>query len=189
MLPDIQKILFTSNLTESSKHAFSYATSLAGRYCTPMVFLYVMEEIPRSAKAFLDEEILGEIRRRAANDAKGALLGKRQDLNLVQSELERFCDMALSSKDVDPQKGWASEVVVTEGNVVDAIIQTADEYHCDAIVMGSKRGGALSEAVLGTVVKGVLRRSNRLVVIAPPLPKSRSPIRNAGVHRRHDTKR
>lgn len=171
MLPDINRILFTSDLTESSKHAFSYAASLAGRFCAEVVFLYVMEDVPHSAKGFLDQEIIQKIRQRAANDAKGTLLGKRQDMNLVQTELQRFCDLALDDNGIAAQSAGASEVVVTEGNVVDAIIQTADEYRCDTIVMGSARRGALAEAMLGSVVKGVLRRSDRLVVIAPPAPE------------------
>ena len=61
-----------------------------------------------------------------------------------------------------------SQVKVVEGNVIDSIVSVADEMKCDAIVMGSKRRGAIAEAVLGSVVKGVLRNSSKLVVIAPP---------------------
>ena len=171
MLPQIKKILFTSDLTATSKHAFAYAVSLAGRYCAEMVFLYVMEDVPQSAKGFLDQEIMDKIRRQAADDARGTLLGKRQDMHMVQSELQRFCTLALAETEDASQGPGASEVVVAEGNVVDTIIATANDYHCDAIVMGTARPAALGEARIGSVIKGVLRRSNRMVVIAPPPPK------------------
>jgi nucleotide-binding universal stress UspA family protein len=171
MLPEIKKILFTSDLTETSKFAFSYAASLAGRYCARMVFLYVMEEVPHSAKGFLDQEILDQIRRHALDNATHTLVGKRRDMARIQSELEKFCEFSQDRQQNGGQAVFASEVVVTEGNVVDEILKTAQDHECDTIVMGSARHGALSEVVRGSVVKGVLRRSDRMVVVAPPLPK------------------
>jgi len=168
MVPEIKKILFTSDLTESSRHAFTYAASLAGRYCAQIVFLYVMEDIPTSAKAFLDETIISKMRQKAADNARSTLLGKRRDMAMVQYELQRFCDSALEGGQTDRLSPGGSDVVVTDGNVVDAIIETAEQYDCDTIVMGPTRRSALSKAVLGSVVRGVLTRTDRLVVIAPP---------------------
>jgi len=47
-----------------------------------------------------------------------------------------------------------NDVVVTEGNVVDAIIETAAQYDCDKIVMEPTRRSVLGRAVLGSVVRG-----------------------------------
>lgn len=171
MIPEIKKVLFTSDLTDNSKHAFAYAASLASRFCAKMVFLYVMEDVPHSAKGFLDQEILNQIRNRALDSAKHSLVGKRRDMATIQSELNRFCELAQKEPQGDSQFFVTSEVVVTEGNVVDEILRTAEAYECDTIVMGSDRHGAFTRAMLGSVVNGVLRRSNRLVVVAPPVPK------------------
>lgn len=171
MFPEIKRILFTSDLTETSKFAFSYAVSLASHYCAEVVFLYVMEEVPHSAKGFLDQETLERIRSRARDSAKTSLSEKRQDISMIQSELSRFCENVQNSTENGARRFTANEVVVTEGNVVDQILLTAEDYDCDTIAMGSTRHGLLSQGRLGSVVNGVLKRSSRLVVVAPPLPK------------------
>ena len=170
MLPEIKKILFTSNLSDASKYAFSYAASIAGRYCASIVFLYVMEDVPQGAKAFLDPEMLSRIRTHARDSAKNSLISKRQDMSMIQSELTRFCEDAQNRLQNGTQRFVTSEVVVTEGNIVDQILIAVKEYDCDAIVMGSERHGLFSQAKPGNIVKGVLRRSDRLVVVAPPPP-------------------
>ncbi|KJS31611.1 MAG: hypothetical protein VR64_10770 [Desulfatitalea sp. BRH_c12] len=172
MPPVIEKILFTSDLTDTSKHAFSYAASMAERYCAQIVFLYVMEDVPHSAKGFLDAEVIAQIRSRAVGNAMQSLIGKRQDMALVQSGLRRFCESVRDGLPLDGERYPAAEVVVREGNVVDEIIAVAAEFQCDTIVMGSARRGTFAEAMLGSVLKGVLKRSDAMVVVAPPLKKA-----------------
>jgi nucleotide-binding universal stress UspA family protein len=170
MLPEIRTILFASDLTEASKHAFSYAASIASRYCARMVFLYVIEDVPHSAKGFLDQEILDKIRRLKLDSAKHSLVDKRRDMAAIQSELHKFCELARSDIESSGHE-YTSEVVVSEGNVVDEILKTAAEYGCDTIVMGPARHGAIAQMMRASVVKGVLARSYQMVVVAPPLPK------------------
>ena len=171
MIPEFRKILFTSDLTDNSRHAFSYAASLASRCCAEIVFLYVMEDVPHSAKGFLDQEILEQIRRSALDSATRSLVGKRKDMAMLQSELSRFCKRAQVEVQNGVQGFIADQVVVKEGNIVDEILKTAADHNCDAIVMGSAHHSALAEAMLGSVVKGVLRRADRMIIIAPPLSK------------------
>lgn len=169
MIPEIRKILFTSDLSQTSKHAFSYALSLAGRYKAQVVFLYVMEEMRPNIQAFLDLEAIKPARLQAASEARAALIGKRSDMATIKSGLQQFCDVSLKDLEKAGETIGAGAVIVTEGNVVDTIIQTAKEQNCDTIVLGSRRRGALAEAMFGSVVKGVLRHSDRLVIIAPPV--------------------
>jgi nucleotide-binding universal stress UspA family protein len=171
MVPEIRKILFTSDLTETSKHAFSYALSMAARYKAQMVFLYVMEEVPGNVRAFIDQEVIDRVRREAAAEARTTLVGKRRDMAAIQASLKQFYDVNLKDLENAGEAVGPGEVVVAEGNIVETIIQTAEEHDCDAIVLGSRRRGALAELMFGSVVKGVLRRSNRLVIVAPPLPE------------------
>ncbi len=169
-IPDIRKILFTSDLSETSKHAFSYALSLAARYRAQVVFLYVMEAVSTNIQAFIDLEAIRPARRQAADEARATLLGKRRDMAMIKSGLEQFYEVTLKDLDNAGESVGPGDVIVAEGNVVEAIIRTAQEQNCDAIVMGSRRRGALAEAMFGSVVKGVLRHSDRLVIVAPPLP-------------------
>ena len=166
MQPEINKILFASDLTETSRHAFRYASVFASRFCASLVFLHVMEDVPMGAKAFLDEEMIQKIRKQSADSAQNKLIGKRAEIKMLESELNRFCER--SFEDSVDQAMVDTDVRVLEGNVIETIISTADEMNCDAIVMGSSRRGALAEAILGSVVKGVLRHSDKLAIVAPP---------------------
>jgi len=168
MNPSINRILFASDLSENSKHAFQYAAAIASRFCASLLFLYVMEDVPMSAKAFLDEELIEKIRKQTADSAKNKLIGKRREMTTLQSELSRFCECAFEEAVQSGQAVVDGEVKVVDGNVIESIISVAEEMDCDAIVMGSRRRGAIAEAMLGSVVKGVLRQSKRLVIIAPP---------------------
>jgi len=171
MIPQIRKILFTSDLSETSKHAFSYALSLAGHYRAQMVFLFVMEEINVNLNAFLAPELMEPIRNQFSTEARITLTGKRREMAMIRSQLQEFCNIALKDFDQSNELAEESEVLVAEGNVVDTIVQTSEEKRCDAIVLGSRRRSALSEVMHGSVVRGVLRRSNCLVIVAPPLPE------------------
>jgi nucleotide-binding universal stress UspA family protein len=175
MVPEIRKILFTSDLSETSKHAFTYALSLAGRYKAEVVFLYVMHEIESSVKPFISPELLESFRRDAAKEARATLTGKRRDMAMIRSGLKEFVDVTMKDLENSGEPLEAGEVIVAEGNVVDVIIDTAKERNCDAIVLGSRHRSALAEAMFGSVVRGVLRNADRLVIVAPPLSKTRRP--------------
>ena len=166
MQPQIKKILFSSDLTETSRHAFQYATMLASKFCASIVFLHVMEDLPKGARGFIDEETIQKIRKQATESAQSTLIGKKTEIRMLESELNRFCQTAFEES-VD--RGTIdTDIRVLEGNVIETIISAANEMNCDAIVMGSTRRGRIAEAMLGSVVKGVLRYSDTLVIVAPP---------------------
>jgi nucleotide-binding universal stress UspA family protein len=141
---------------------------LAGRFCAGLIFLHVMEDVPMSAKGFLDEEMIEKIRKKAEESARNKLIGKRREMTLMEKELTRFCECAFEEAKQSGQPFVNGEVKVVDGNVIESIIAVADEMNCDAIVMGSRRRGAIAEAMLGSVVRGVLRQSKKLVIVAPP---------------------
>jgi nucleotide-binding universal stress UspA family protein len=59
------------------------------------------------------------------------------------------------------------EVVVTEGDVAEAISRIAAERAADFLVVGTKGRGALSRLVLGDTTHDILRRTPCPVVVVP----------------------
>lgn len=169
MYPEINRLLFASDLSENSKQAFQYASMMASRFCASLRFLHVMEDVPLSAKPFLDEAMIEKIRKQSADSARDSLIGKRREMATLETELNRFCECAFEEARQSGHAVVDGEVQVAEGNVIETIISVAEEMNCDAIILGSSRRGAISEAMLGSVVKGVLRQSKKLVIIAPPI--------------------
>lgn len=86
------------------------------------------------------------------------ILAKMKDRAL--RELKRFQAMAPDSIEVD--------VLVSEGRPFLQIVQKAEEFLADAIVMGKVGGrGAMEKLLFGSTAEKVLRTTTRPVVVLP----------------------
>ncbi len=162
MIPDIKKILFTTDLTQHAHHAYDYAMSVAGRYGASITILYVMEEPSHSysnqIKDFLGEERWQGVQDSHEEHARQILIGKRREAAMIKDALGEFTEEA--RKNLEEVKSVEAEVVVTSGNVVDEILSEAQSRESDLIVMGYHVRGKLGEAILGSTTRRILRRSH-----------------------------
>lgn len=169
MTPQIKKILFATDLSAQARKAFGYAASLAGHYCADLVILHVMEETSPSIDSLVANvvgvERLKALRAESEQAAREILIGKRRDrehglLREVIGELRKEAGAAIDGEPVAPD-----EIVVTKGNVVEAVLQTAEATGCDLIVMGHYVRSGLSRTVLGSATRGVLRQGRFPVLL------------------------
>ena len=77
---------------------------------------------------------------------------------------------ASTQKDFKAPGVMAEEIVVTQGDAVDCILQEVETRACDLIVMGYHPRGRLEEAIVGSVSRSVLRRS-KVPVLLVRLPE------------------
>ena len=167
----IKKILYPTDLSQNAKHAFDYAVSLASRYGARLTLMHVLPEVPQLLEAnvigYISSEQWEEIKASHFQEAKQALIGKRNDHMAVKDVLDRFCETAIGEASVMVA---TDEVVVTYGHPVNEILKTAEEKGCDLIVMGTHGQGGLADALLGSTARRVVRRSNVpvLTVRLPP---------------------
>ena len=138
MFPIISKILFATDLSKTSRHAFNYAISAADRYKATITILHVMEEVSPYAsshlKGFIGEEKWQELQEAHEQEAKQILIGKRREGAMIKAALEEFC--AAVQKDHDECEFMTDETIVTRGNVVDEILDVSRDKGSDLIVMG-----------------------------------------------------
>ena len=167
---DIKTILYTTDLSDTALHAFSYAASLANAYNAKLVILHVMEDyfaIEPSLRGLLQEDQWKAIKEGHVRDARESLSGKSRDNVIVQKALSQFSENARTGQ---YGKAVASdEVVVLFGDPVDKIIETSKEINCDLIVMGSHGHGLLQD-LIGTTTRKVLKKS-KIPVMSIPLEK------------------
>ena len=167
MVPDIKKILFTTNLSPNARKAFDYAVSLADRYGGVITVLHVMEEVSPSSdvhiKTFLGEEQWQELQASHEQEAKQILIGKRREGAMIKAALDEFC--ASVQKDHEECEFMTDETIVTRGNVVDEILALSRDKECDLIVMGYQERGKSKEAVMGSTTRRVLRHSQIPVML------------------------
>jgi nucleotide-binding universal stress UspA family protein len=172
MVPEIKRVLFTTDLSQSSRLAFDHAVGLAGRQGAGIVILHVMEEkAPYSdgyLKSFLGEDRWRQIEENRESEARQILSGKQREGLLIRQALSEFCESAKS--ELGQTALPTEEIAVAKGNVVDEILAVAEGKGCDLIVMGYHIRGKLGEAFLGSTTRRVLRRS-RIPVMLVRLPE------------------
>ena len=169
MISSVKNILFATNLTQGCMPAFEFAAVLATRFQATMVMLHVVEKMPD----YVEKRLVGLLGKKQweetfsaqVDGARQKLIGKRSANAMVSAALEQFCTNA--GIDDDSCGYHSREIVVTDGEIVDDIVSCAKEYECDLIVMGVK-GGLLANNTIGSVTKGVIRRTEIPVMVVPP---------------------
>ena len=158
MIPDIKKILYTTDLSRNSAHAFLYAINFSKKFDADIIILHVIEEMSEDAKlaleAYLDKEYRKEI------------LGDRitHVIERIKNRLKLFCDKELADDPESAEKIVSIEVC--KGYPEEEILKKGDTLYCDAIIMGAHEKG-ITNTFLGSVAKRVLQRARKPVFIIP----------------------
>ena len=161
---EIKKILYTTDLSDNARLAFSYAVSLADLYGARLTILHVIAEDPD-----LDDKVIGyvsaekwqEIKDRHFEEARQTLTGKQRGGLAIKDVLDRFCDAARA----EGASFETDEILVQKGDPVAHILATAESMSCDLIVMGSHGYGTLKDAMMGGTARRVLRRAKVPVLL------------------------
>ena len=166
MTPDIKKILYATDLSQNSAHAFRYAIYFSKKFDAEVIILHVIGEISDDARIVLEAYIDKERRKEFAAKREA------QAIDRINKRLKIFCDKELVD---DPKcaKKIAS-IEVCKGYPEEEILKKADKFNCDAIIMGTHQKG-ITHTFLGSVAKRVLRRS-RIPVFIIPLPTGETDI-------------
>ncbi len=172
MTPEIKNILFTTDLSKQARHAFNYALSLANQYGASLTILYVLEDPSPSQsaylQAFIGDERWEELRQSHEQEIRQILIGKQREGAMIREALgEMFSE---TQKQFKAPGLKAEEIVVTQGDAVDCILQEADARQSDLIVMGYHARGRMEAAIVGSVSRRILRRA-KVPVLLVRLPE------------------
>ena len=92
-------------------------------------------------------------------------IAEQEIIEGIRDRLKAFIQKELQ-EDPDKSKLVAS-IHVHEGEPVAEILETAERFKCDLLVMGDHSKGRLAYTFLGSTVEKVLRRSRRPVLVVP----------------------
>jgi nucleotide-binding universal stress UspA family protein len=162
MIPEIKKILYTTDLSQNARYAFSYAASLANRYDAGISILHVLEVISTSADSLVIN-IIGldkweELRVR----------NEKEVLDTIKARLTKFCDDVQAELPSCPF--ITDSIMVKIGNPVDEILLEVENKGYDMVVMGAHGHGVLAGAIMGSVSRRIVRRC-QLPVLVVRLPE------------------
>ena len=157
MIPEIKKILYTTDLSENARHAFGYAASLANRYDASVTIFHVLEDISPTA----DSLAINIIGKKKWEELRGR--NEKEVLETIKSRLEKFCEDVQSAL---PSCPFITEnILVKIGNPVDKILEEVENNGYDMVVMGAHGHGVLSDAFMGSVSRRVVRRCKMPVLV------------------------
>ena len=158
-LPNIQikKILYATDLSENAVHAFSYAVSLANLYGAAITILHVLAEFPGEEfiANMINTDTWEEIKSRHYSDAREQLIGKKRNSVAIKEVLEAFSEKAKAQEQIFV----TDEVLIKKGVPAEVIVETAEERNCDLIVVGTYGHGTLTDVLVGSTAKWVLKNS------------------------------
>jgi nucleotide-binding universal stress UspA family protein len=157
MVPEIKKILYPTDMSETSNHAFGYAASIANRYDALITILHVLQN-PMPTSENLVTNIIGDNRWQELLERN-----KTEVVEKIRLRLAKYCEETKAQLASCPF--LMEEVIVKIGNPVEEIIQEVDQRNYDMIIMGAHGHGAIAGAVMGSVSRRVLRRSRTPVLL------------------------
>ncbi len=160
-IPEITKILYTTDLSKNARFAFRYAVSLSNRYKAPIVIMHVIEDLPQSSQTLVIN-LFGE--------KEWESVRKKNEQFAIDQIIERLNRFYADVKNELAEPVNVEEVVVKTGNPVKKIIEESESRKCDLIVMGAHGQGGLADTLLGSTSQRILRRS-RVPVMVIRLPE------------------
>ena len=167
MIPQIKKILYTTDLSDNSAYVFRYAINSAKKHDAAIIILHVLEEMSATTKAITHSYLTDEQEKKISEE-KMAYVKDR-----IQKRLKIFCEKELNNDSDNVDR--IESIELCEGFPAEMILTKADELNCDAIVMGTHSKGIIANTFLGSTAKRVLRRTRKPVFIIP-LPKGETDI-------------
>lgn len=131
MLPT-RHVLYATDFSEASVAAFQVACSLSRDDSSQLLILHVLA--PPATVLEMEQ----------------AFLAPEERFKHAMGELRRL-------KPADP--GTLTDYLLREGDPTEEILRTAEERHCDLIVLGTHGRGGLGRVLMGSVAEAVLRRA------------------------------
>ena len=157
MIPEIKKILYTTDMSENARYAFAYATSLANRYGAGITILHVIEEVSEFRDSMIGS-ILGEEKWKALlKSNEGKIIAS------IRQDIETFCRDAEAERPTCPF--MTDDIIVKIAKPVEEILRQVGKTGADLVVMGAHGHGTLSDKLIGSTSMRVLRRCKKPVLL------------------------
>ncbi len=155
VVPQINTILYATDLSEGARNAFGYAALLADRFAAKLIIVHAMEEFHSESQIpnFIGEEKWQELKR-----------SKQQEvMDMITQRVDDFCresSSTLPDCDTTPHR-----IMVRQGHPVDIILEEQELNGCDVVVLGSHGMGVLADAMMGSTARRVVRRCKTPVLV------------------------
>lgn len=154
-LPQIQKILYATDLSESAKNALRYAIVLSQQFTAAIDILHVIPDVFEEMSVsvgvnlfdFFGEDKWKDLQESGYREARKAIQKRIREIYRRLEPAPSECRL----KDAN--------ILVHVGNPIEEIVTTANTGKYDLLVIGTHGHGQLAELMVGSVARNVVRKS------------------------------
>jgi nucleotide-binding universal stress UspA family protein len=171
MVHQIKRILYTTDLSESSIAVFEQTVGLAAQTGASIVMLHVIEDGSSGQQNRLihlvDKTAYEKIRQESQEMIKHVLIGKQRTIPLIQNALKELCDKTSEKICGADNPVVIDGIEVKYGNVAEAVLEVCETAGCDLVALGYYQKGSLLKALMGGHGKSVIQQSKKPVFLVP----------------------
>jgi nucleotide-binding universal stress UspA family protein len=161
-LPEIQTILYATDLGKNTRPVFKTALSLATKFDAGIIMLHVVEPMSSAMQAIVDTYMPEGEAEKVYKD------GMKSVLSEMKKRLKDFTEDELETPKV--AAGLVKEILVVSGRVSEEILKAAVKHDADIIVMGKSSRSVMGSEVAGSSTRRVTRHTQIPVLIVPNTP-------------------
>ncbi len=168
----VKSILYTTDLSETGRHAFAYAASLSKLYDAKLTVMHVVDEQPELDKrlaGYMPKNLWQEIQDRDLEEAKEVLLGRKRDNTVIVGEcVGRYCAELCDPSNEEDTINY--DIMVKLGDPVEEIIRVSRDDSYDLIIVGRHGHSKFHDAVHRGTVRSLLK-STTIPVFVVQVPE------------------
>jgi ACR3 family arsenite efflux pump ArsB/nucleotide-binding universal stress UspA family protein len=163
MLPDINRILYATDLSETAIYAMRYACSISDKYNAHVSVLHVVPDILEEFSAGTGINLIDHVGEKKWNEfnSKGVLAAKETIKKRIQKT------SAIIKKEIPECPISNGDILVEVGHPIRKIISIAETGNYDFVIIGTHGNGKLENAIIGSVSSGVIRNCTKPVLVVP----------------------
>jgi nucleotide-binding universal stress UspA family protein len=158
--PQVDTILYTSDLGGQTRPVFRHALAMAQQYDAKIIMIHVVEPMSDYAQAVVRTYLSKDV----SNDMQKEVM--QETLSKMKGRLKKFYKDESSSGEYSEN---VKEVFVISGKPSEEILRVAEEENADLIVMGKSTRKVRGVRVMGSTARRVSRMSKVPVLVVPNL--------------------
>ena len=160
IVPDIRRILYVTDLSETARYAVRYACSIGNKYQADVTVLHVVPDVLEEFSSGAGIDLSGRFGKKWDEfNAKSIEMAKETIQMRIQETSEQI------TKEIPYCPLTKGSIRVEAGNPVQRIVSVAEEGDYDLVVMGTHGHGKLGDAIVGSIAGGVISRCSKPVLV------------------------
>jgi len=161
MVPDIKRILYATDLSDTARHAVRYTCSIGHKYDAKVTLLHVIPDIVEEISIGTGINLIDHMGKKEWDSLnKKGIEAARAAIHDRIRETSRRVTREIPQCPLNEEN-----VQVRIGNPVNQILSTARKGNYDLIIMGTHGHGKLGQSIIGSVAGEVIRRCSRPVMV------------------------